>query len=205
MATAQPIRTLDEVREEMARAAAEYRKSVAVLMRTLYEFDQMQGWEVDGFTSFSAWAASDALPLAEQTLDNLRALYAEMVVNHGVDPDEITSVGHSKVLLLLPSVRRGTMTADEAIKAAAQHSTIELREMRTRAAERDEPPRVLPRWDVRIPIICGCCDRPTGAYVHKRLRHEWPAGAVSRAKSRIDWEDVFGVKLGEPEVSEAVS
>lgn len=167
------------------------------LMLALWHFDQAEGWRIDGAGSLTEWASSECFPMDASVAVNLVGMYSEFVERGSCRPEDVAAAGYTKVLLLLPAVRRGLMEPDKALIVARSGSQRQLRRIRDQISE--ARPSRLARYDVRIPIL-GPDGKETGIVLHKRVKDIDAPSAATVARRCFNHEDLFGVRFGEPRV-----
>lgn len=84
----------------------------------LYEFSEERGWEVLGLDSQNEWLASPEIELQRSQFHLLVGTYRKLVVERGVEPEQLEGVSPSKVAVALPAVEDGKLDVEEAIAQA---------------------------------------------------------------------------------------
>lgn len=99
------------------------------ICRDLYRFHQAQLWRDLGHQSFEHWLADPDLELERRWVYDQMAIYEQLVVQRGVDPERLKQLQVSKVREVLPAIRRGLVTLDEGLTDAGElrRSDLELR------------------------------------------------------------------------------
>lgn len=100
----------------------------ARLAEQLYQFSECRHWRSLGYRSFEQWLASPEIDLSRREVFYLIEAWRELVVERGVEPGRLERVQVSKVRDVLPAVRRGVVTPDEALSDAESLSREDLRE-----------------------------------------------------------------------------
>jgi hypothetical protein len=104
------------------------RSAWADLAERLYHFSERRHWRALGYRSFEQWLASPEIDLSRREVFYLIEAWRELVVERGVEPKRLERVQVSKVRDVLPAVRRGVVTPDEALSDAETLSREDLRE-----------------------------------------------------------------------------
>jgi hypothetical protein len=154
-AAAQPPSNPEAIGEAPARAAHEVAERIVGnvrRMRTLwikvaedlFRFNELEMYRDLGYTSFEQWLAEPDVDLSRRSVYYLLDVWRELVVGKGVKPAQLEKVDVSKVQDILPAVRRGQVTAEQALADAETLTRGDLRE-RYRApapSNGDAPPAV---------------------------------------------------------------
>lgn len=98
------------------------------LARDLYRFHVGELWRDLGYDSFERWLAEPELDLGRRWVYDLIAFYKQLVVDRQVDPAQLEGIGVSKVREVLPAIRRGQVTLDEALADARELRRVDLEE-----------------------------------------------------------------------------
>lgn len=84
------------------------------LAADLYLFHKGRMWDALGYASFSAYVADADTDMEPRWAYNLLEMYTQLVIERGVDPDELKELHVTKVRTVLPAVRREQVTLQEA-------------------------------------------------------------------------------------------
>lgn len=106
------------------------------LAQDLHRFNRSELWRDLGHDSFERWLMDPGLELERRWTYNLIATYEQLVVQRGVEPARLAELQVSKVGEVLPAVRRGQVSVDEALEDAAQLRRPDL-ELKYRGAGAD--------------------------------------------------------------------
>jgi hypothetical protein len=139
-----PARAAHEVAERITNNVQAMRTLWIVIAEDLFRFNELEMYRDLGYTSFEQWLAEPDVDLSRRTVYSLLEVWRELVINKGVKPDELKNVGWGKVQEVLPAVRRGQVTPQEALSDAETLTRGDLRE-RYRApapSNGDAPPAV---------------------------------------------------------------
>lgn len=98
------------------------------LAEDLYQFNQQRMWSDLGYGSFEEWLAGPEIDLQRRWVYELIAIWKELVIKAGADPEEIGKLEPSKLQELLPAVRRQQVTLERALADAGSLSRNDLRE-----------------------------------------------------------------------------
>ncbi|UTI65576.1 hypothetical protein NBH00_05045 [Paraconexibacter antarcticus] len=104
------------------------RRAWADLARDLYEFSDQAMWKTLGYDTFEEWLEGPDVSLDRRWVYQLIAQWRELVVNLGAEPSRLTAVEPSKVQEILPAVRRGQVSLEQALSDCEILSRADLRQ-----------------------------------------------------------------------------
>jgi hypothetical protein len=104
------------------------RKAWIYLAGDLYEVKENQHWELLGCDSFEAWLADPEIDLHPRHAYRMVQVWRELVVDRGVPPEALETVEVTKASVVLPAIRAGKATAEDALADAAALSRSDLQE-----------------------------------------------------------------------------
>lgn len=81
----------------------------------LYHFHTGEMWRKLGYGSFESWLATPEIELERRWVFELIAVYRELVVDRQVEASQLGALNVGKVREILPAVRRGHVTVEEAL------------------------------------------------------------------------------------------
>lgn len=87
------------------------------LAERLYHFNRNEGWRKLGYQTFEAYLQDPVLEIGRRYAYDLIAMYAQLVVERGVDTSRLQQLDVSKVREVLPAIRHG-LPAEEALSDA---------------------------------------------------------------------------------------
>jgi hypothetical protein len=121
----------------------------------LFEFHRDRCWELVGHDSFEAWLADPEIDLHPRHVYRMIQVYRELVEDRAVPIEQLESADVTKVAVVLPALKRGDVTPDEALSDASTLSRSDLQErysgdVRAPLNAEDEP-----QWH-----DCPDCGRP---------------------------------------------
>lgn len=125
--TPEEIRASDLDRD-VRRACQEIRRVWIYLAGDLYEVHHDRHWERLGFDSFEAWLADPIIDMNPRHVYRMMQVWRELVVDRGVPPEALEAAEVTKVAMVLPAIRSGQRTADEALSDASVLSRSDLHE-----------------------------------------------------------------------------
>lgn len=85
------------------------------LAEGLHRFNRSKLWRDLGYQSFEAYLDEPELGIERRWAYDLISMYEQLVVQRGVPVEELAGVRSSKVREVLPAIRRGQVTVDEAL------------------------------------------------------------------------------------------
>lgn len=98
------------------------------LAQALHEFDDMQGWRVLGYDRLAQWLASPEIEMSRSQYFALVTAWRVLVIERAVPPGELAKVDITKAQDILPAVRRGDVSATQALADAEHLGRHDLRE-----------------------------------------------------------------------------
>lgn len=81
----------------------------------LQEFHDDRHWETLGHDSFDAWLAQSDVDLQRRHAYRLIEAHRELVMRRELPPESIEDVEITKVAVVLPALKRGDVTVDDAL------------------------------------------------------------------------------------------
>ena len=94
----------------------------------LYEFNGEQMWSALGYETFNDWLATPEIDLGRSQVFSLIEAYRELIVERGVDPEELSKLDVSKIAVVLPAIRSGEVDLETALADCETLSRSDLRE-----------------------------------------------------------------------------
>lgn len=122
------VETAYAMEEKIVVAIRDLRASWVELARLLYEFHAAQGWTQLGYEQVGQWLASPDIELGRRTFFNLVEMWRELVIERGVNPTVLGKADMTKVRDVMPAIRRGITTAEEALGDAEALTRTDLRD-----------------------------------------------------------------------------
>jgi hypothetical protein len=114
------------------------------LAADLYHFHTDELWRSLGHETFESWLATPEVELERRWVFELLSAYRELVVKQGVEPARLGAVNVGKVREILPAIRRGQVSAEEALSDCESLGRRDLEEryrgITTRSPAEPEPP-----------------------------------------------------------------
>lgn len=136
-----------ELEERIKRSCRTLRQEWASLAASLYAFSKARYWQNLGYETFEAWLRSPEIEIGRRHAYLLIEAYRELVVERGVTEAVLATAEVTKVREVLPAVRRGEATAEQALADCRSLSREDLA-IKYRGGEEHEPTR----WEV-----CSAC------------------------------------------------
>lgn len=124
----QTIDRAAELEREIAIGCAFIRQAWVILASRLYEFHDDRAWEVLGHDSFGEWLAGPDVDIGYRQAMRLIEAYREMTVERGISAEKLELADVTKVAVVLPAVRRGDVSAEDALADAQTLSRSDLAE-----------------------------------------------------------------------------
>lgn len=104
-----------EVEERIRTTIRNIRTAWIRLAEDLHRFNDLELWRDLGHPSFEAWLAGPDIELERRWVYELIAMWRELVVKRGVTPAQLEPVAVSKVREVLPAIRRGQVSIEDAL------------------------------------------------------------------------------------------
>lgn len=92
-----------------------------------YDFFEGKMWTDLGCETFNEWLGQPQIELGRTQVYGLIEAYREFVIERDVDPAELGGFDHSKLTVVLPAVRSGEVTLEEALSDCESLSRSDLR------------------------------------------------------------------------------
>lgn len=106
----------------------------------LYRFNRSGMWRDLGHDTFEDYLADPELELRRRWVYELIGMYEQLVIDRDVKPDTLKALNVSKVREVLPAVRRGRVTLEQAFADAEQLTRHDLEQRYRGLASSPEPP-----------------------------------------------------------------
>lgn len=116
-----------EIEEAVIKGTKAIRTAWVALAAFLHEFHFQKMWEERDCDTFEEWLGTPEISLGRSQTYALIQIYDELVLKRGIKPEELTAES-SKVAQVLPALRRGEVTVEDALSDAEALSRADLRE-----------------------------------------------------------------------------
>lgn len=93
-----------------------------------YELHEQRAWELLGYDTLNAWLAEPERGLQRRQFFRLVELWREYVVVRGVGADTLEGIEVSKAMEVLPAIKAGKVSIEEALEDARSMGFRDLRE-----------------------------------------------------------------------------
>lgn len=120
------------VHEEIVSAVTAMRNAWIWLAERLYHFHQSKMWIPLGYSTMDEYLASPEIDLGRRKVYALVEAWRELVIERGVDPKELENAEVSKVREIMPAVRAGKVSIEDAL---ADVRTLAREDLRIRYAK----------------------------------------------------------------------
>lgn len=124
----QNVESAYRLEEQIVVAIRDLRMSWVELARLLYEFHVAEGWQQLGYEQVGQWLASPDIELPRRLFFDLTAMWRELVVERGVSAAALGKADMTKVKDVLPAIRRGISSPEDALADAEALSRTDLRD-----------------------------------------------------------------------------
>jgi hypothetical protein len=190
----------DEETEERARACWELDQAIKAGMRAgrealwevarnLHAFDEAHGWTAIGYDRLGDWLADPDVSLTRSTYYRLTATWRELVVLRRVDETRLLALDASKVDVVLPSVKAGKTSLDDALEDV---QSLGMKDLRARYYKRPDPGQAGPGDDGPIDGTAPGVDPDTGAQVDDEPYVEPPPNPTDDVPKWADGSPIGG-------------
>ena len=98
-----------------------------MLAAHLHEFHVEEMWRDLSYESFNEWLGSPEISLQRSHVYALIEAHRELVLERGVNPDDLKAIEATKISHILPALRRGEVELEVALADAGQLSRSDLR------------------------------------------------------------------------------
>lgn len=112
---------------EVAAHVRGRRSTWVALAASLARFHAGRGWEALGIESFNEWLGQPEISLNRAEAYAMIGAWRELVVERGVEPEDLEELEVSKVAVVLKSIRSRTVPIDEALSDCEVLSRSDLR------------------------------------------------------------------------------
>ncbi|MGH2716030.1 MAG: hypothetical protein ACRDM7_19540 [Thermoleophilaceae bacterium] len=149
--------------QERIRAGVRAMKQLWIgLAEDLYRFNREELWRDLGYDSFEAWLATPEIELERSWVFRLISVYRELVIDRGVEPEQIAPLSVDKLRRVLPAIRRGHVTVEEALAdvESVPHRDLQTRyEAMTVRPPNDPEPPIEPEAEPEYAMCPACGSR----------------------------------------------
>ncbi|HTE63661.1 MAG TPA: hypothetical protein VK631_25110 [Solirubrobacteraceae bacterium] len=109
-----PARAYD-LQVQVVAACSAVKQSWVLLAGRLHAFHTERAWEALGVESFTTWLGGPEVGLKRSQAYLLIDAWQHVVVDGGADPARLAAADVSKVAVVLPALKRGEVTVDDAL------------------------------------------------------------------------------------------
>lgn len=120
-----------QVEQRIRVTIGDIRTAWVRLAEDLFNFQQSELWRDLGHSSFEAWLASPDIDLGRRWVYELISMWRDLVIDRHVKPDRLLPVNVSKVREVLPAIRRGQVTVEDALSDCETLGRDDLRKRYT--------------------------------------------------------------------------
>jgi hypothetical protein len=113
--------------QEVKAALADGRAAMWRLAKAIYEFDELACWSALGYESLAHWLADPEVGLRKTQFYALRSRWEQLHVLRKVGEEELKELPPSKVDVVLPAIRAGTVKLEQALGDAKAMGFRDLR------------------------------------------------------------------------------
>lgn len=117
-----------QVQKRILKRVADMRRAWVELARDLYLFDSAQMYRDLGYDSIGEWMADPDVEIDRSWGYMLIGTWKDLVVAQDVDPDVLAGIEPTKIQNVLPAVRRGQISVEEALEDCRTLGRQDLRE-----------------------------------------------------------------------------
>lgn len=117
-----------ELEERVLAQVGAIRSSWTELAGLLYTFHDDRSWEVLGNATFDEWLGQPEIDLGRRHAFTLIEVWRELVIERGVTPAQLKRAAITKVRGVLPAIKDGTVSVEEALADCEVLSRSDLME-----------------------------------------------------------------------------
>lgn len=200
------------IQEEFINAMGRGREAMWDLSKWAYEFKEAQGWSALGYEKLTDWLAQPEISVTRATFYRLHQTYYDMVVKREIPEATMRQVDQSKVAVVLPQIKAGKVTVEDALSDAEVLGMQDLRDKYRAASvptggtsrEGVEPgdsddaafDKIVPSADdidgSAQPVAASDIQTPEGYWDEKPAEAEEPAADLPERFHKINWDDLEG-------------
>lgn len=115
------------LQEQVVEQVAGQRSSWVALAARLASFHSGRGWTALGIESFNEWLGQPEISLARAEAYAMIAAWRELVEEREIDPERLGALDISKVAVVLPAIKEGRVSVDQALADCEVLSRSDLR------------------------------------------------------------------------------
>ena len=115
------------------------RQALWAVAGALHAFDAAHGWSALDYETLSEWLAQPGLGMSRRTYYRSVQMWQEYVVLRGLDPERMAAIDISKADIVLPALKRGDVSLEEALDDAEALGQRDLRDKYLGEREESEP------------------------------------------------------------------
>lgn len=116
------------IQEEFIKAMGRGREAMWDLSKWAYEFKEAQGWTALGYEKLVDWLAQPEISVTRATFYRLHQTYYDMVVKREIPEATMRQVDQSKVAVVLPQIKAGNVSVEDALSDAEVLGMQDLRD-----------------------------------------------------------------------------
>jgi hypothetical protein len=113
--------------ERIKQGVRNQRQSLWDLAQALHEFDQENGWTALGHDKLVDWLADPEVSMTQSTFYRLVGVYRDLVIQRAVPLSTLRGLDSSKVAIVLPQIRKGKVSTQEALSDVEALGASDLR------------------------------------------------------------------------------
>lgn len=109
------VQRAHDLQVQVVAACTAVKQSWVLLAGRLHAFHAERAWETLGVESFTAWLGDPDVGLRRSQAYLLIDAWQHVIVDGDVDPERLAAADVSKVAVVLPALKRGDVTVDDAL------------------------------------------------------------------------------------------
>jgi hypothetical protein len=122
------VKKAEATQEKIVKGCEAIRTVWIALAGHLHDFFAMKMWKELGYETFNDWLATPEIDLGRTQVYTLIEAYQELVIERGVDAEELVGLDVTKIAVVLPAIRSGEVSLDDALADCKVLSRSDLRE-----------------------------------------------------------------------------
>lgn len=115
-----------EVHTQIVKGMRAIKRQWIDLAGLLYEFGVKEMWRDLGYESQEAWLADPEVDIERRKFFEHTGAWQQLVIDKGVRPEDLRTLHVSKVAVVVPAIRRGQVTVEEAFSDCETLSKSDL-------------------------------------------------------------------------------
>ena len=117
-----------EMEKRLKAALRLTRRSLMDVCAACHDISRNHAYEALGYETLAEFLAQPEIGMARSEFFLAAQIHDVFVLEHGIDPDRLAEAGMAKLGVVLPKVKEGDISVEEAVEDATSMATRDLRE-----------------------------------------------------------------------------